>query len=384
MLDRILVFGKTRARRCKDLNYRLDLLALVDEGWPGPRSGQGAARSAGSLPCWFQLVDEDESRFDLASLTALAPTLIAVFMATKALPSSSRGLFLAYKALTATEMHDSLRSLANKGLSEALDARCRALVATRWYTEAMELVDDLVRVEVWIPRNRISELYDSASRWTRETPAPRTPTADRTEETAGPDGMQAGALLGWDEGPIAMRQMDAHRLMNTVSPNARRIVEYLSDHPGESFSAGEIAQTLDLSGVSSFTGTLASIGNRSRTLRRITPIRYETGDDGGKYSMDSDIAKYFRGAKERVKERAEQRKRFQDYELAITELIRSRERILEQLNLQKKNTSRIDEKIVKDGERELARINEQIAELEASIRKETRSLTSSGSSAPDI
>ncbi len=238
-------------------------------------------------------------------------------------------------------------------------------------------MDDLVRVEVWIPRTRISELYDLASKWTQSTAVLRSATVGgELPRLASPSAEETGtlevpSLRGWDEGPSQFRIRDAQLLLRLISLNARRIVEFLSEHPGRGFSADEVANALNLPGVSSFTGTLASIGTRSRALRRTTPIRYETRDDGAKYSIEPDVAESFRTAIEGDTQLSDQSQQIREYEKILDDWTGTRHNILERLKqLRENRTPDGDQKTERElalGENELALIDKRIAEMNARI-----------------
>src|SRR5215213_273568 len=124
------------------------------------------------------------------------------------------------------------------------------------------------------------------SQWLREStdPSPR-PRLVAPHEGAEP--------RTWEEGDDGERVADALIVYDKLSKGAKKIVDVLVDLPGEDISGESLASRLGLSG-DQLTGTLASIGIRSKGVNRKVPFRYSPGPHGGTYSIEPTVATLFR------------------------------------------------------------------------------------------
>lgn len=217
-------------------------------------------------------------------------------------------------------------------------------------------MDEWVQVEVWLPKRRIPDLYETVSQWTKSAIA----SGPATDEQELQPLLAEPPARSWDEGSPGLRLRDATRVIALLSPNAQKIVRFLSANPGRRYAASEIADALDLSGSAAFTGTLGSVGARSKTVRRTTPIRYEAGEDGGRYWMEPDTAQLFHRV---VEVHDNNRMRIQEYEVRMAALLEQKAHLEAEIERDR------DELALE----QLARINTEIANLEASIRGTDRS-----------
>jgi hypothetical protein len=145
-----------------------------------------------------------------------------------------------------------------------------------------------VSVQIPIPGSRVPEFFEMFGRWIRELE----PTRDERPKQ-GPK----IAFSSWQDGSEDQQRQDAQYVYTRVSSAARAILDYWLDHPGTPVSGEDLSAALGFAGPHVISGTLASLGHRSRAVHRELPFRYEPAPGGGKYWIEPDVAKLFTAAR---------------------------------------------------------------------------------------
>src|SRR5215213_4012064 len=153
----------------------------------------------------------------------------------------------------------------------------------------MEKDADLVSLQVLVPRDRIAEFYEIHSRWLRGEADP----APQYRLIALHEGDEPRT---WTEGYQGELVADALIAYDKLSKGAIRILDALIEMPGAEVSGDRLARLVDLDG-DQLTGTLASVGMRSKGVNRQMPIRYTPGPDCGTYVVEPEVASLFRQVK---------------------------------------------------------------------------------------
>jgi hypothetical protein len=112
----------------------------------------------------------------------------------------------------------------------------------------------------------------------------------------------------WDGDALA----DAINVYDKLSYGAKLIFDRLLDSPGERVSGESLARELKLS-QAQLTGTLASVGLRSKAVRREVPFRYRSGAEGGQYWLEPDVTALFTWARAQPPEIVDAAARYQDF-----------------------------------------------------------------------
>lgn len=208
--------------------------------------------------------------------------------------------------------------------------------------------DDIVQIQVPVPRTRLPEFYEWFSVWLQADALSKdvrdwrwrsfvaneskggwragnlskakrreTPTLafrfDQDEAGAYPIEIQrpwheyGSESDEWNGDELA----DAIYVYDKLSLNARRIIDLLLDHPGTPALGEVLGRHLFLS-PSQLTGTLASVGLRSKAVRREVPFRYKPGPNGGEYWIEPDVASLFNWARSQAPELVEVAMRYHD------------------------------------------------------------------------
>jgi hypothetical protein len=153
----------------------------------------------------------------------------------------------------------------------------------------MENQAELVSLQVLVPRDRIAEFYEMHSRWLRgeadQTPQHRLIALHEGDEPR-----------TWTEGYQGELVADALIVYDKLSKGAKRILDALIEMPGAEVSGDQLASLVDLGG-DQLTGTLASLGVRSKGVNRQMPIRYTRGPHGGTYVVEPEVGSLFRRVK---------------------------------------------------------------------------------------
>jgi hypothetical protein len=116
----------------------------------------------------------------------------------------------------------------------------------------------------------------------------------------------------WNEKLSADDIADALLIYDRLSAGAKKILDILLDRAGEKVSGESVAKELGVS-QAQLTGTLASIGIRSKAVRRAVPFHYESGTDGGRYWVEPEIATLFAWARSQPSDIVELASKYDDY-----------------------------------------------------------------------
>jgi hypothetical protein len=186
----------------------------------------------------------------------------------------------------------------------------------------------LVEVQVLVPRERLPEFYERHARWLREgterVPSPWEPLDETTSRVIADVGIEPGIEARdpeeqrlWSERPWdGVRDpsdiADALLIYDRLSAGAKKIFDTLLDREGQDVSGESLAKELGVS-QAQLTGTLASIGIRSKAVRRAVPFHYESGMDGGRYWVEPEIAGLFNWARSQPSDTVELASKYDDY-----------------------------------------------------------------------
>jgi hypothetical protein len=148
-------------------------------------------------------------------------------------------------------------------------------------------------VTVPVPEERIPEFYLWFSAFLASAPGAGPPRHRPRRGGFGPRGPHDGD----DDRPAwTAEDTDAAAwLYGRLTGQARELFDLLIEHPGERFSANDLATRLHLEkGAHGIAGLLAWPGRWSRRLERAFPIVTEGRPDGGTdYAMTADVAALF-------------------------------------------------------------------------------------------
>ncbi|MDP9370324.1 MAG: DUF6416 domain-containing protein [Chloroflexota bacterium] len=151
-------------------------------------------------------------------------------------------------------------------------------------------MESWVPVQIPIPGDRVEEFFDLFGRWLQSPTAAPRPVGNG----ASTDQVAAQPWLVGDQDE-SLR--DARFVYWRASAAARAILDYWLEHPETPISGADLSSRLGFSGPQVISGTLASVGLRSKAVGRELPFRYEASPGGGQYWMQADLVALFRAAR---------------------------------------------------------------------------------------
>ncbi|MBV9020206.1 MAG: hypothetical protein JOZ71_05780 [Ktedonobacteraceae bacterium] len=138
---------------------------------------------------------------------------------------------------------------------------------------------ELVTVTAQIPTDRVSEFYEMVAALNR----PKSNTSGNQSPRP------------WSEGDEHL----AKQIFAACSPNARKVLSYLADHPDQQVLGTDIAAALAMpKGHMAIAGTLGPVGVHCKKVGRDMPYQthYATGATAAFYVMSKEVTELFRAA----------------------------------------------------------------------------------------
>ena len=152
-------------------------------------------------------------------------------------------------------------------------------------------MESWVPVQIPIPHDRVAEFFELFGRWLQPPAAVTLPGGNG----ASTDQVAARPWLAGDRDE-SLR--DARFVYWRASAAARTILDHWLDHPETPISGADLSAHLGFAGAQVISGTLASVGLRSKAVGRELPFRYEASPGGGQYWMQADLVELFRAARD--------------------------------------------------------------------------------------
>lgn len=162
-------------------------------------------------------------------------------------------------------------------------------------------MDGWTQVHVQVPLERLGEFYERHGRWLQSLDAPTGESGEpmRSLTDSAVSSLKRGAA--WRTGPEEDRLRDAKALYRSISPSAKRILDYWIDRQGERVKADDLVGDLGFESTRTVSGTLASFTfQNTKGGERGLPFFWEATRDGTYYWMEPDVTALFARAKEEI------------------------------------------------------------------------------------